>query len=124
MGRRAQIVALGVGLFVIGACLGSLVTAHALHRGMRRAFKDPDTLASRMLDHMRRDLDLTDEQAAQVLVVLKKHHRAIRDTVVGEIDSMHEEILPLLNEEQAARLKETHAERRGRLFGGPEGSVR
>lgn len=120
---RTRIIALCLGAFACGALLGSFVTVSVIHRGVRRGLREPEKIAARIVSHMRSDLDLTDEQAERVLVILKRRHRAIRDAVRGELDSMRDEICTVLTEGQAALWKKKVDEMRARFFG-PAGTSR
>lgn len=115
--RGARTAILCGGFLVVGMGLGSLITSMVVHRMIRRGFRDPGRIASHVLDRMRDDLDLTDEQAAKILPVLKKHIAGIRDAMRGSHDAMHEEIEPLLTPEQLAEHRRISAERKARLFG-------
>ena len=102
---------------MVGMGLGSLIALMVVHRMIRWGFRDPGRIASHVLDRMRDDLDLTDEQAAKVLPAPKKHFAGIRDAIRGSHDAMHEEIEPLLTPEQFVEHKRISTERKARLFG-------
>jgi hypothetical protein len=105
-----------VGVFVAGTCFGLLLAFEAARHRARRGFRDPDRMAAHVLNHMRRRLDLSDEQAKQILPVLQSHLRRIRESLIAEHDAMSAEVLPFLTEEQAAEHSKFVEERRRRFF--------
>lgn len=115
--RRTRVVFLCVGLFVLGAGVGSLVTSRIIRHRVRRGFRHPDRIASHVLSRIRDDLDLTAEQAEKILPVLKKHFHAVHDAIRREHEVMNEEIGQFLDERQLAEHRRLVAERRARFLG-------
>ncbi len=114
---RTRTALLCVGFLVIGFGLGSIVTSAAIHRMVRHGLRDPGRLAAKVLSHMRRELDLTDEQAAGILPILEKRFAGVRDAIRREHDAIGREIEPLLSPEQRATHKQIIEERRARFLG-------
>jgi Spy/CpxP family protein refolding chaperone len=76
-------------------------------------------MGERMREHLRRELDLTPEQAAKIDPILdqtSKRLDAIRDETskrVGEaMNESHRQIAPLLTADQQARLEKMHLKHR------------
>ena len=81
---RTRTMLLCAGFLIIGLGLGSLATSLAIHRAVRHGLRDPDRIASRVLSRMRCDLDLTDEQAAKILPILRERFAGLRDAIHRE----------------------------------------
>jgi len=114
---RTRTVLLCAGFLVIGLGLGSLATSLAIHRAVRRGLRDPDRLASKVLWHMRCDLDLTDGQAAEILPILRKRFTGLRDAIRREHEAIAGDIEPVLTAEQRVIHKRMIEERRERFLG-------
>jgi len=115
--KRWQRIVLCAGLFVCGGLVGSCLTAGTMHRFMIRGLRNPDEVPTRMLSRMRRDLDLSDEQAEKVLAILGAKHETMARTFRETLASGHKEVRELLNEEQAARWDEKVARMKAHIFG-------
>jgi len=119
---RTKTALLCAGFLVIGLGLGSLATSLAIHRAVRHGLRDPDRLASKVLSHMRSDLDLTDEQAAEILPILQKRFAGLRDAIRREHEAIAGEIETVLTPEQRVihrqRLEERHERFLGKGRGG------
>jgi len=110
-------VLLCAGFLVIGLGLGSLATSLAIHRAVRHGLRDPDRIASKVLSHMRCDLDLTDEQAAEILPILQKRFAGLRDAIRREHEAIAGDIETVLTPEQRVIHKRMIEERRERFLG-------
>jgi len=114
---RTRTVLLCGGFLVIGLGLGSIVTGAAIRRIIRHGLRDPGRFASKVLSHMRRDLDLTDEQAAEILPILQKRFTGLRDAIRREHEAIAGDIEPVLTPEQRVIHKRMLEERRERFLG-------
>jgi Spy/CpxP family protein refolding chaperone len=107
--RRWKAVVLGLVILVCGALIGSAATIiHLKH--VFGVVHTPGAAAERITDHMRRQLDLSDEQAAKVRAILTKRETALRG-IVHEMQPKLEKQLQLAKEEVAAVLDPEQARR-------------
>ncbi len=98
-------------VFGAGLATGLYAGARQHKRGVYKQHRP--FMGERMREHLRRELDLTPEQAAQVGPILERTATqldAIRQETrqrIGEtMNASHQEIAPLLNPEQRERLSE------------------
>lgn len=101
-----------VAVFVCGALTGSLITVGAVHHFVAQPFRSPDAMASRIANHMRKDLVLNDEQVEKIRDVLTKHIRFIGETLRKDHDAMTAEVEEFLTDEQVAKYRQMTEERR------------
>ncbi len=114
---RTRTALLCVGFLVIGLGLGSGLTSVAIHRMVRHGLRDPGRIASKVLSHMRGELDLTDEQADAILPILEKRFSGLRDAFRAEHEAIGREIEPILTPEQRSEYRRIHEERHRRFLG-------
>jgi hypothetical protein len=100
--RRWRAVALGVVILLCGTLLGSAGTIIYV-KHMLGVVHTPGAAANRITDHMRRKLDLSDDQATKVRAVLTERETALR-AIVQEMQPRLEEQLQRAKEEVAAVL--------------------
>ena len=115
--KRWQLIVLCAGIFVCGGLVGSSLTASTMHRFMVRNLRNPDEVPIRMLSRMRRDLDLSDEQAEKVLPILRSKHQALAGFFRATLDSAHAEVRVLLDDDQAAKWDAKTERMRAHIFG-------
>jgi hypothetical protein len=115
--RRFRTAILCLGVFVAGACGGAFVALETARRLMTHEFRNPEETAARMLNRLRADLDLTDDQAELLLPVLERHLRTVRDSIVAAHDSLVSQVEQSLTDEQKAVSRRLADERRRRFFG-------
>lgn len=100
--RRWRAVALGLVILLCGALLGSGATIIFV-KHMFEVVHKPGAATNRITDHMRRKLDLSDEQTAKVRAILLERETALR-AIVQEMLPKLEEQLKRAREEVAAVL--------------------
>lgn len=112
--RRWRVVALGLIILLCGALLGSGVTIIVV-KHLFDVVHSPGAAAKRITDHMRRKLDLSDDQAAKVLAILTRRETALR-SIIQDMEPKLEEQLQLTKEEVAAVLDPEQARKWRKRF--------
>jgi Spy/CpxP family protein refolding chaperone len=91
-----------ISVFVIGAVIGGLVTTALIRNHVIRVTRfGPPRFEEAILDHMARDLDLTDEQRDDIRLITREFDPRFR-----EIMNASREEVRRLQEELEARIKE------------------
>ncbi len=75
--------------FASGAVVGVAGTLHFVSNNLHRFIENPEKMPERMVAHLRRELHLGDEQAAQILAIFEHSQqqlRSIRKDVEPRID--------------------------------------
>lgn len=128
--RIKAYLALG-GMFALGAVTSAGVLHAVTRRDDAQFFSgDRSKFEARLLEAMRRELDLSDAQHAKVREIFDKHaderkrlFRQELETCGGPMNEHRErvdaEISKVLTQEQRVRFEALRAERRRRLFGEP-----
>jgi hypothetical protein len=108
--RRIRSLLLGAVILVCGILIGAGLTTHILWGRLLHKARHHEQMAERMTGRMIRDLDLTEEQAAQVRQIIEERLEAIRaihedarPRAEAELQRLHEEVAVLLTAEQAER---------------------
>ncbi len=114
--RRFRTGVVLTGVFLVGACLGSFGTSYFIYCHIKRFFGDSKVVAKHILCHMRRDIDLTDEQVEQIRPRLVTLHRRIKEAILREHDAAMSDIEQCLSEEQLVRHRKGVEERRRRFL--------
>lgn len=120
------------GMFVLGA-VSSAAAYHAIVVREHAEFfsADSKTFEARLVEAMRRELDLDDAQRERVREIFQRHSderrrlfRQERDTCGGPMNAHRErvdaEIRAVLTPGQRARFETLREERRRKLFGDPD----
>ncbi|MFH1092165.1 MAG: hypothetical protein V1742_11420 [Pseudomonadota bacterium] len=104
--RWLPTILLGVAILVCGLVLGSGITVGAVWRVIHKSFRDPVRLTERIVRHMQRNLDLNEEQARKVKMILEKRMPAfvkLRRQVREELEQVRRELAEVLTPEQAEK---------------------
>ena len=122
---RLKILLVLVGVFVLGGVTGaSLDSLYRLRRGGHRHGERRGDREDRIFESMRRDLNLTEQQAAQIRAILdetRNGYRALRAEVRPRYDAVRQQartrIRALLTPEQQKLFDAKAAERDARRDG-------
>jgi Spy/CpxP family protein refolding chaperone len=124
--NRLKIWLVLLGVFVLGCVTGaSLTSAYRLGFG-KRGWQETRGRGNKgeMFDHMRRDLDLNEQQAAEIRAIIEQtrnDYRALRSEVRPRYDALRQNsrarIRALLTPEQQQRFDARTAERDARRGG-------
>ncbi len=115
---RLKIWLVVLGIFILGCLTGALLdSAYRLHaRGQGQDMRDRRGKED-VFEHMRRDLNLSDQQATEIRAILdqtRNNYRALRTEVGPRYDELREnsraQIRALLTPEQQKRFDEKVAE--------------
>lgn len=108
--RRWPVVLLCVVLFLLGGITGAGLTAIFAIREARFVIRHPEVVPARATARLRRALDLSDDQAAQIQQILQKRQanlqgirRDVEPRVNAELDALRSEIAAVLNPLQAKK---------------------
>lgn len=108
--------------FVCGVLIGPVIAWTIMgHLGPGRG-PGPDDLeerTNRVVEQMRDDLDLTEEQTKQVYAITKERFLALDDTLRKNFDAMNSEIRAILNDQQIIKYDEWMKKRLERFPGPP-----
>jgi hypothetical protein len=108
--------------FVCGVLIGPVIAWAIMgHLGPGRGpgTDDLEERVDRVVEHMRNDLDLTDEQTKQVYTITKKQFIALDEALRKNFDAMNSEIRALLNDKQIIKYEEWMNKRFERFPGPP-----
>ena len=107
-GWRAWLLALLI--FAGGAASGAGVTAVVAVKRVQHAIRHPEETPARITAHLRRRLDLSDDQAAAIRQIVERRHRtmqAIRQDVWpqvrSELEGVRTDVAGVLDEPQRAK---------------------
>ena len=95
-------------VFVAGGVIGSGLTVVAAVRGLQDAIKHPAKAPPRITRRLTRQLDLTDEQAAEVLTIVTERQQdllAIRARSMPEVHAVLQEAYEQIDEVLDAKQK-------------------
>jgi hypothetical protein len=103
-------IVLALVIFGSGCIVGSGATVFIVHRRIMESIHSPETVPPKVAAHLRRFLDLTDEQTEQVTAILEGRRLAIQSIrrefqpqIEQELDQVQAEIAAILNDEQRQR---------------------
>jgi Spy/CpxP family protein refolding chaperone len=126
--RWLRTVLLGIVILLCGIVIGGALTLRFRWPRLLLAREPWERMPEHIAERMRAELGLTEEQEAQIEVILARHHGAmdsirleVQPRVEARIDSMRREINALLTPQQAAQWSE-HFERM--RHHGPRGESR
>jgi Spy/CpxP family protein refolding chaperone len=114
-----------ISVFVIGAVIGGLVTSILIRQHVIRVTRfGPPRFEEVVLDRMARDLDLTEEQRAEIRRITREFDPRFREIMTGSRENvrrLQEElearIKAILNPEQIERFEENIERMRNRFPG-------
>ncbi len=95
-------------IFISGVVVGGGLTFKVIASGFKRSFQDPSVSAERITQRMKKKLDLTDEQAAQVHRIIfeqQKAFQSLRKQVKAQIGETRQQLKAVLTPEQSAKLE-------------------
>jgi len=105
-----KLVLMGIVILSCGILIGHAATVHWIHHRMQQLIANPDKMPEEMLKRLRAKLDLTEEQASQVRMILleknkkfKEIHRETAPRVEKEFQDLRNKISQVLTPEQAKR---------------------
>jgi hypothetical protein len=108
--RWVWTILLALVIFVSGVLVGGGLTFKAITSGFKRSFQDPAVSAERITHRMKKQLDLTDEQAAQVQRIIFERQKAfqslrkqVRPQIEAQIEKTRQELTAVLTPEQARK---------------------
>lgn len=111
--RPLLMVLLGLVIFGSGLIIGSVGALTVVRRTMVRAVKHPERLPDRAVERMTSRYGLTEQQQGEVEVVLRRRmermaaiRQQLRPHLDAELDSLQEDVAPLLDDEQEVRWRE------------------
>ena len=127
--RRNAILLVAVA-FVAGALIGFAGgRVYSMFHGPLRG-RGPDFMRGRIVSHLHRELNLSEQQHDQIAQIMDRHHKRMQEISAGirpqmrqELDAANREIEALLTPEQREKFKKMrirmdHMPRRGRVRGG------
>ncbi len=104
---RTRMILYGLMLVVCGAIIGGGIMATVLWERLEHSVRDARRMPERMVDHMREDLGLTEEQARQVEAILARHRdefeairREMEPRIKAHVDQVNAEIGEVLTPPQ------------------------
>lgn len=111
-GRRWKLVFFGIIILLCGVVIGAGSTAIFRHKMLVHGMQRHDRMHGRAATHMKKRLNLSDEQAKEVEKILDNRMGAVRmiwreayTDSRGQITLMKEEMSKVLTEEQAQKLR-------------------
>jgi septal ring factor EnvC (AmiA/AmiB activator) len=97
-------------IFVSGVLVGSGLTFKVITSGFKKYFQSPAVSAERITHRMKKQLDLTDEQAVQVHRIIFEQQKAfqslrkqVRPQLDAQIEKTRQELAAVLTPEQARK---------------------
>lgn len=116
--RRVLVASLIVLVFVSGAVVGGASTGCLMMRRFHFRPKHPDQIPNRVVHHMRRKFDLTDDQARQIHMVMSRKvdamcgiHRDLYPKIESEMKRAEDEIAQILTPDQASEWRQWFSKR-------------
>jgi hypothetical protein len=108
--RWVWTILLALVIFVSGVLVGGGLTFKVITSGLKRSFQDPAVSAERITHRMKKQLDLTDEQAVQVHRIIFEQQKAfqslrkqVRPQLEAQIEKTRQELAAVLTPEQARK---------------------
>ena len=105
--RRWRTWLLALLIFLGGGAVGSAFTAVAIFRGVHHALMHPEEAPARITARLKRPLDLTPEQSAQIRQIiasrqqsLTKIRREVQPQIEEQLTGLESEIAAVLNSQQ------------------------
>ncbi len=100
-------------VFVLGILAGAFgIQAYLKYRTSHFVQRGPEARAERFLEHLSRDLDLTDDQRAEIGTIVRESHRRLaeiswrcRPEIRGIIEGDFEKIRRVLTDDQRRRFE-------------------
>lgn len=109
--------------FVSGAVAGAVGGVAVLEWRIRTFLSQPEKLPDRVVEKLRSELDLSDEQARRVEAIVRERHTAlmgilgeVRPRVDAELRRIEEDVAEVLDDGQRLRWRAEMREVRGRAF--------
>jgi hypothetical protein len=111
--HRWLAIVLAVVIFLSGFVIGSGTAVVFIHNHLINAVRYPNQAADRIAERLRRSLDLTDSQAAQVKAIIHKRQTALQDIrrrvqpeVEAQLDLVEREVSDVLEPQQQKKWHE------------------
>ena len=108
--RRIWSILLALVIFISGVLVGGGLSFKLVTGGFKRYFQDPAVSAERITQRMKRQLDLTEEQAVQVRRIIFEQQNSfqslrkqIRPQLDAQIEKTRRELAAVLTPEQARK---------------------
>jgi len=108
--RRIWSILLALVIFISGVLVGGGLSFKLVTGGFKRYFQDPAVSAERITQRMKRQLDLTEEQAVQVRRIIFEQQKAfqslrkqVRPQLDAQIEKTRRELAAVLTPEQARK---------------------
>jgi hypothetical protein len=112
--------------FAVGAATGAMGAVIVINNQMDHELRQPERWPRHMVASMQSELDLTEEQTAQVQKIVDEHHKAIGKIWAdagprfrAELKTMEEQVASVLSGEQQQRWHEWLETRRRRVCPNP-----
>jgi hypothetical protein len=119
--RRWVSIVLSMVLLSCGGVIGSGLTLLVVVRGVQRGLRHPEEFPARATAHLRRILDLSNEQAAQVedilrtrQVAIQRVRREVQPQLMTEIELIHTQVAHVLTPKQAERWNTWFADKKAK----------
>lgn len=123
---RGRTALFGAVLLLCGMIIGAGVMATVLWERFQHSVRDPRRMPERMVDDMRQGLQLSDDQAGQIQVIMERHKdefEAIRiemePRIQAHMDQVNAEIQQVLTPEQRREWERRFARERRRWSRAP-----
>jgi len=108
-GRRGRYWFLLLIVFLSGGALGASIASYVVHDRDTSMLRRPEQLPERLLEKLRRELTLSDDQADKLRPILERHHERFeairaqtRPQISAEMTKMEAEVATQLDEQQQA----------------------
>ncbi|HVC97313.1 MAG TPA: hypothetical protein VND64_26770 [Pirellulales bacterium] len=112
--------------FAMGSATGAMGAVIVINNQMDQKLRQPERWPRHMVESMRGELDLTEEQTAQVQEIVNQHHKAIGKIWAdagprfrAELKTMEDQVAGVLSGEQQQRWHEWLETRRRRVCPNP-----
>jgi Spy/CpxP family protein refolding chaperone len=117
--KKWRLILLCISFLVCGIFIGAVLTQTILfhHKPWHGNSEDR---ANEIVSHMRKNLNLTDDQSKQVYAIIKERFTALDDTLRNNFDVMDSKIRAVLNSEQIVKFDKEMVERRKKSFDNPK----
>ncbi|MBI4835184.1 MAG: hypothetical protein HY811_10290 [Planctomycetes bacterium] len=117
--KKWRLIILCLSFLVCGIFIGGILAQTILFHH-RPGHGNLEERTNAVVSHMRRNYDLTEEQAKQIYTIVKERFTALSNAMRTTFDGMDSEIRAVLNNEQIVKFDKEMAERRRKSFDNPK----
>jgi Spy/CpxP family protein refolding chaperone len=110
-------------VFLFGVVVGAVLMQAFMVRGSMKKFGSPGFRTEGAVKHIKKDLDLSDEQEIQLQKLFEEHarnmkaiHKDVRPRVEAELESFRSKVEAILTTEQAKRWNEKFKKRMNEML--------